>query len=410
MINKIGYRISLALNVVLVVVAVCVALNAPKSTPLRDSMESTAPVDGPQITRTLSSPRFAEGAPRSDQRRWLVDELRTMGVPNRVLARIVQADLDANWTKYAGELTLKCHGDADTMAALQLNIDMSMDADMRAALGDEGFKEWDHENMMREADPGKVQLSAAETDAAYAAWKKMELRELELKKARVEGTMDEADITDAHEKAYAEYTQQMKSLLGDARYAQSQQTDDATAAANLRSDFTKANPSDAQFQQLLQTQQQWNERRAELDKQFQSDTSSAAYTEQLKALDAERDAQYQSVLGTNVFTALQKEQDPGYSKMKKYESIWGLDDRSIDSIYGTLQYYQKSVSDYQSQAHALEAGGQVVDWNAVNKNLQQFSKQIQQSLQNYLGQDRFDRLQQNGVLQFNQNQVSYNSH
>jgi hypothetical protein len=45
---------------------------------------------------------------------------------------------------------------------------------------------------------------------------------------------------------------------------------------------------------------------------IQDDTSYSAYNEQIKALDAARDTQYQSVLGTNVFTALQKEQDPGY--------------------------------------------------------------------------------------------------
>jgi len=406
--NKAGHRVSLALNVVLAITALGLALHGSTPPPHSAPLEPATPVNGPQLKKSGRSPRFVEGASPSDQRRWLIDELRAMGVPNNILARIVQADLDANWTKYAGELTLKCHGDPDTMAALQLEIDMSADSDMRAALGEQGFRQWDHENMLRETDPGKVELTAAETQVAYGAWKKLQQRELELKKARVDGAMDEADITDAHDKAFAEFNQQMKALLGDERYAKSQQTDDETAAGSLRQEFSQANPTDSQFQQLLQAQQQWNERRSQIDKQFQDDTSSTAYTEQVKALDAERDAQYQSVLGTNVFSALQKEQDPGYSKMKKYETIWGLDDNSIDSIYGTLKYYEKSVSDYQTQVHALEASGQVVDQNAVNKSLQQFSQQIQQSLRNYLGPDRFKQLQQNGVFQFNQNQFSYN--
>lgn len=407
--SQFSYRVSLGLNVIFVVVAVGLALHRPGVVSAPDTQESAAPANESRHSIVIpQSPRFSEEATRSDQRRWLVDELRAMGVPNKILARIVQQDIDANWNKFAGELTLKCRGDSDTMAALQLQIDTSMDSDMRAALGEEGFKQWDHENLLRETDPGKIQLTTTETDAAYDLWKKLQQRELELKKAKLDGQMDEADMTDAHDKAYSEFNQQMKALLGDDRYAKSQQTDSDTAASNLRSDFAKANPTDAQFQQLLQTQQQWNERRAELDKQFQDNTSSATYTEQVKALDAARDAQYQSVLGTNIFSALQKEQDPGYASMKKYESLWGLDDNSIDSIYGTLKYYQKSVSDYQTQAHTLEASGQTVDWSAINKNLQQFSQQIQQSLRNYLGQDRFSRLQQNGVLQFNQNQFSYN--
>lgn len=407
--NQVSHQVSLGLNILLAVIAAGMVLHRPKPVAAPGAQEPVAAASETRhSTASSQSPRFSPEAPRSDQRRWLVDELRAMGVPNKILTRIVQQDIDANWTKIAGELTLKCRGDSDTMAALQLQIDSSMDSDMRAALGEEGFKQWDHENLMRETNPGKIQLTTAETDSAYDQWKKLQQRELELKQAKLDGKMDEADMTDAHDKAYAEFNQQMKTLLGEDRYAKSQQTDTDTAAANLRSDFAKANPTDAQFQQLLQTQQQWNERRAELDKQFQDNTASATYAEQVKALDAARDAQYQSVIGTNVLSALQKEQDPGYTSMKKYETIWGLDDNSIDSIYGTLKYYQKSVSDYQTQAHNLEASGQKVDWSAINNNLQQFTQQIQQSLRNYLGADRFSRLQQNGVLQFNQNQYSYN--
>jgi len=407
--RPISYRVSLGLNVILAIAAVGLALHRPPSAPAPVAQDVAAPANESRaISIGTASPKFHPEAPRSDQRRFLVDELRAMGVPNKILARIVQQDIDATWNKYAAELTLKCHGDADTMAALQLEIDTNMDSDMRAALGEGGFKQSDHENLLRETDPGKIPLSPVETDAAYGLWKKLQQREQELKQARLDGKMDVADMTDAHDKAYAEFNQQMKALLGDDRYAKSQQTDDGTIAANLKQDFAKANPTDSQFQQLLQTQQQWNEQRAEIDKQFQDNMSSTAYNEQIKALDTARDAQYQSVLGTNVFSALQKEQDPNYSRMKKYETIWGLDDSSIDSIYGTLKYYEKSVADYQTQAHALEANGQPADWTTINKNLQQFSQQVQQSLRNYLGDDRFNRLQQNGVLQFNQNQFSYN--
>jgi hypothetical protein len=407
--SNFSYRTSLALNVGFAASTLVLALHKPQSAaPASAGIDTTVVSQPLQVIGPSGPGRFMESGSPAEQRRWLIDQLRAMGVPNKILARIVQADLDANRTRHAAELTLKCHGDADTMAALQLDIDMSMDADMRAALGEQGFKEWDHENMLREADQGKVQLTASENDAAYDLWKKLQQRELQFKQARLEGKMDEADIADAHDKAYAEFNQQMKTLLGDDRYAKSQQTDPASAAAGLRQDFAKADPTDSQFQQLLQTQQQWNDQRAALDKQFQDNQSSAAYENQVKALDDARDAEYQRVLGTNVFTTLQKEQDPGYTKMKKYETIWGLDDGSIDSIYGTMQYYQKSVSDYQSQARALEAQGQTVDWHAINGNLQLFAQQTQQSLQNYLGSDRFNRLQQNGVIQFNQNQFSYN--
>ena len=397
--SEFRHRASLVLNVVLVVTAVVLALHRSAPAPAASALP------GPNATPSTQEPRlpqYTETASAADQRRWLVDQLRAMGVPNKILARVVLADLDAGWNRHAAEVTIKCHGDPATMAALQLEIDKSLDAEMRAALGGEGFKQWDHENMLRESNRGKVQLTASETEAAYDLWKKLQQRELEFKEARVKGAMDEAGISEAYAKAYSEMNQQMKALLGEDRYAKSQQTDDGTAAANLRQDLAKANPSDSQFQELLTTQQQWNVIRSKLDKQFQDDPSSAAYAEQISALDEARDQEYRRVLGANVFDTLQKEQDIGYSNMKKYKDIWGLDDNKIDSVYGSMKYYEKAVQDYQTQVRALEAQGQSVDWAAVNKNLQQFAEQTQQTLKNYLGQASFNRMQQNGVFKFNQ--------
>jgi hypothetical protein len=69
---------------------------------------------------------------------------------------------------------------------------------------------------------------------------------------------------------------------------------------------------------------------------------------------------------------------------------------------GLAQIESRARAIGQAQARALEAEGQSVDWDAVNKNLQQFADQTQQALQNYLGQGSFNRMQQNGVFPFNQ--------
>lgn len=396
--SEFRHRASLVLNVVLAVTAVVLVLHKPEAPPA--PVATTETTAEPQVSiRKAAGPQYPEVASAQDQRRWLVDQLRAMGVPNKVLARIVLADLDWAWNKRGGEVSLKTHGDPDTMASLKIENAMSLDGEMRAALGEEGFKQWDHENMMREANHGKVQFTPAETEATYALWKKLQQRELELRKATVTGEMDIADASDAYAKSASEFEQKMKSILGDDRYAQSQSLDDT--AANLRQDLAKVNSSDSQFQALLYSQQQLNEQRAALDKQYQNDPSSAAYAEQLKALDAAREQEYRRVLGDKAFDALQKQQDAGYTEMKKYQNLWGLDDNSIDSVYGAMKYYQKSMADYESRARALEAEGQNVDWDAVNKNLQQFADQTQQALQTYLGQDRFNKLSQNGVFQWN---------
>ena len=393
-------RTSFVTNVLLAVAAVALAGYKPERAPANviKVPEETATA---MPAFTIQSPRYPETASASDKRRWLVDQLRAMGIPNEILARVVLADLDKGWTKRAFEVTMERHGDPDAMAALQFETDRSKDAEMRAALGEEGFRQWDQGNMLRQVGQGNIQLTAAETDQAYDLWKKLQQRQLDLEQAQVEGTMDPADINDATGTAASEFNQQMKAVLGDERYAKSQQTDDDTATAQLRQDLAKANPGDSQFKELLKTQQQWNEQRSALDKQFQNDPSSAAYADQVKALDATRDQEYRRVLGNDAFDEVQKQQDPGYTQMKKYETLWNLDDKSIDSVYGMVKYYEKSVDDYQAQARAIEAGGQSVDWDGVNKNLQAFAEQTQQALQNYVGQDRFNRMAQNGVFQLN---------
>lgn len=381
----------------LTIAAVALVLHKPKRTlpPASLARPTEAPASAPAIA--IQARHYPETASASDQRRWLVDQLRALGMPDPILAKIVLMSLDKAWTRHATEVTLKYHGDPDVMARLQLETDKSKDAEMRAALGDDAFKQWDEANMQREVSQGRIQLTVSESDQAYDLWKNLKQRQLALEQADVDGTMDPADINDAMEKAASEFNQQMKNALGDERYAKSQQTGDGTEG--LRPDLANASPSDSQFQKLLNTQLQWNQQRSALDKQFQSNPSSPDYAEQIKSLDAAREQEYRRVLGDTVFDTLQKSQNPGYTQMKNYESLWGLDDRSIDSVYGEMKYYQKSMQDYEDRARALEAQGQNVDWDGVQKNLQQFAQQTQQALQSYLGQDRFNRMARNGVFQ-----------
>ena len=403
--SEFRHQASLVLNVVLAVTVVVLAMHKSERVPAPSAGEvrpGKMTNETPAFIKQSKLPRYTDIASASDRRRWIVDQLRAAGVPNDVLARFVKSDLEASWEDRFKETAEKTRGNPDSMAALQQEQEKDIDAEMRAALGEQGYKQWDQKNMLREAMSGKLQLTASEADAIYDLKKKLQQRHWDLEQARLNGEMDDAEINDAYSKAYIELNQQMKALLGDERYAQSQGLDDGTAAANLKQDLAKVNPSDSQFQELLKAQQQLNESRSELDKQFQDDPSSADYAEQIKALDAARDQEYQRVLGTNVFDTLQKAQDDGYSKMKKYENIWGLDDNKIDYVYGSIKYYEKSVQDYQAQASALQAQGQSVDWDAVNKNLQQFKEQTQQALQNSLGQACFNTMQRNGVFQFNE--------
>ena len=79
----------------------------------------------------------------------------------------------------------------------------------------------------------------------------------------------------------------------------------------------------------------------------------------------------------------------------------GITGADIDYVYRTICYYEKSVQDYQQQVQTFDQQGQAIDPDTVKKNLQQFSQQTEQTLRNYLGDDRFYKLKQNGIIKFN---------
>jgi hypothetical protein len=402
--SEFSRRTPLALNIVLAATVVALAVHKLNRSPAPLEVEPgeiTNEFNHGIVTNEMAVfteppklPRYADFASATDRRLWLVDPLRAMGVPNDMLALVARQDFEVQWDSRFR----KCWGNRDKMARVQVEMDLSKDAEMRAALGEAGFKQWDQGNMLWEAMNTKVDVTPVEADALYGLKKKLQQRELELEQAKVNGTMDDAEIGDASGKAYSEYNQQMKALLGDDRYAKSQQLDDAFAAGNLQYSLAKdgVNPTDSQFQALFQAQQQWNKSLLELD------PSSLDYAARYQALNAARDQAYQQVLGADVFNTLQEQQDPGYSQMKKYETLWGLDDSKIDYVYNTMKSYESSIQDYQAQINALQAQGQNAD--AVNQKLKQFTDQTGQALQNYLGQDSFNKLQRNRLFLFSQTQ------
>src|SRR6185437_7491529 len=397
------HHVSLALNVILMITIVTLVFivlgraSAPslpkrglkKMAPAVSSDE--AATETPAFFEQLSLPQYSDIKSPSDRRRLIIDQLRAMGVPNDLLARVAKVDFEVEW----GARFSECKGNMDKLAAVQLAMNLNKDAAMRAALGEEGFRKWDQKTMLWEAMSTPVDVTVSEASAIYDLKKKIQQREYELDQARLNGTMDDAQINAASDQAYAEYFQQMKDILGEDRYKKSQQLDDDFLAGNLRAQLAKVNPDGAQSQELFKAEQELNNSRLELDHEFQDDPSSPDYQARLKALNGARDQEYQRVLGSNVFYSLQEQQDPGYAQMKKYEDMWGLDDNKINYVYDTLRNYQKSLQDYQAQLLALQAQGQNLDPDTVKNTLQQITEKAQQTLQNYLGQDSFNRLQRN---------------
>lgn len=400
---------SLFLNVVLAVAVILLARHradrASLSPPVATALGmATSEINSPEAAggtpnAAASQPKllsYMEVASASERRKSIIDRLRALGVPNEILGRVARVDFEVQWDRRFEENW----GDPLGSAAVQLEMNTTKDAEMRAALGEDDFKQWDQEYMLWEAMSTKVEVTGSEAESLYSSKKKLQRRMLELDKARLEGTMDDAQINEAIDRAYAELNQQLRTVLGDERYAKSQQIDEAFIAENFRHQLAKANPTEAQFRELFKAEMEWNMARMEVERQFQDNTFSPEYLARLKALDAAHDLEYQRVLGVDPFNTLRKQQDPVYSQMKKYESHWGLNDDKIDYVYSTMKQYQETVTDYQVQILALQARGQAVDADTVGRYLQQKASEAQQALESYLGGESFGKLQGNRVLRW----------
>lgn len=398
-------KFSLLFNLVLASVIGILLLRTPRP-PSLSAVSGVASDSKTRADRVFTGqPNPAPGfkARGGGWRDWIGD-LRAAGVPDNVIAGLVVSQFEENWQKRVDDLQKEIdNGDADPDAFQELareHEDAEAD-EVRAALGESGYRNWDMGNQLRNLNLKDITVSAGETNALYELEKNLHSRQRALDEQKQKGEIDDAGYSDAQGKVQEEFNQKLKAILGEARYATMQGGNGEDAG--LKRDLKKLNASDEQFASMLQAQRDWTERRAALDKQLQDNNAeNTAYQQQLQAIDATRDAEYQRVLGTNGFDTLQMEQDSRYAQMKKYESVWGINDADINYAYQTMRYYEQGVQNYRQQEQALEQQGQTVDWDAVNKNLQQFSQQTEQALRSYLG-DHYDQIQRNGVFPFGAN-------
>ena len=384
------------------------------SSVLRYSSETLPPSNDPSLSARTDSaiadrpsppfPTVAQTGESSgeDWQPWL-QQLRAAGVPEKVLAGLVESDFENSWEKQRREIQARYEsGDVDDHALASFNEkhDAEQEEELKLALGEDGFRRWDEEKVLHDLDLAKLNLSSGETDQLYELRKALAGKQHDLEQKWQNGELDEYDYNQQQVAAQKDYDQQFKTLLGDQRYT-AVQTPDASLGS-LRRELKNIDATDAQFAALADAQQQWNEQSAELERQIQENPSqSDAYQQQMQALNAARDQAFQTVLGANGVALLQEQQDGRYQTMKQYAPAWNLSDDDINYLYSSIQCCQQNISDYQQQAQALQQQGQAVDWDAVQKNIQQFTEQTQADLRNYLGDDRFNKLKRSDVFSFN---------
>jgi hypothetical protein len=325
-------------------------------------------------------------------------QLRSIGIPNPLLARLVVGDFEVRWGARRHELQRRCdRGEIGDIALgrFEAQHDRERDNELRAALGEEAFRQWDRAEVVRHVVPEELKLSVAETDAVYQLKKSLIECQNSVTAYVQNGEIDQVECDQMKAEAQSDYERKLQAVLGDERYAVLQGTD-MKAAGILRRDLLSLNATDAQLTSVLASQRQWDQRRAELDRQWQTGgITDAAYQAKIQAADAAREDDYRRALGTNGYDDLQKVQNTQYQTLKRYATAWELSDSDVDYLYRSLQTYQKNLTDVQSRAQAMAQQGQPVDGLAMRQNLQQVSQQTLDGLRSYLGNERFNKLVQN---------------
>src|SRR6185312_3414667 len=125
------FQVSLLLNLALVITVLTLVLHKPErppAPPVRDITSEKAKTETPVALAQPKLPAYTGIASEPDRRRWLVDELRTAGVPNDVVARFVLAEIDDGWQKRFDDASLDSRGNPDSMVALHLEQEKDTEA------------------------------------------------------------------------------------------------------------------------------------------------------------------------------------------------------------------------------------------------------------------------------------------
>jgi hypothetical protein len=339
----------------------------------------------------------------SDWRQW-IDKLRAQGVPSPVLARLAQAGFEDGWKQRQAEFQAAyMKGDIDTpgLAIADIQREREEEKAMRAALGDAGFRQYDRQIVLRGLPLQNVSLSSLESDSLYDIEKKLLRVAQDLNEKKLKGELTQSEYESLMQQSQAEHDQYLKTLIGDERYA-TMNPPANEVAEKLQKDLRNIPiPADVSFDALVDIQNQWNERRAEVQVRLQEAKSQTDGCEdELRKVNSVWEMEFERVLGTNGMDTAQKQTDPRYKEMERNADALSLDSAAVDYVFRTIRYYEKLAEDHQQQTRAREAKGEAVDWDASNKSLQEFAQLTQEGLQRYLGQDRFNQLKLKNILPF----------
>ncbi len=261
-------------------------------------------------------------------------------------------------------------------------------------LGDECFRHWDKQRLLRSVTTGGYSLTAAESEELYRIEKEHELRITELNRAKENGEIDPLDFESQRSQAEEKYQKERAELVNEDHKGRGESEHDSRLAV-LKSMTRDLNLTPQQLNELSDVTRKHIQ--AERELLFLHDD--AARAEKERALQATAENDFLRILGPQGVAELKKANDFHYQTMKQYQELWRLTDSDVNHLYEVFAKHEKTVEDYQKQAKpsvVVDAEGN--EQPAPDQYLLGLNQELRTELLRYLGEERFRRFKAAGLV------------
>jgi len=345
-----------------------------------------------------SAPLLADDPPSPAPWTDSISELRRVGVPATIIAKLVVEKVAQKWTPIEAELEQKyLHGEIDARRLAEFHDQRANEevAELRTALGS-AYTDWDIEHTVGNMYLGGL-VPAEELKRPLYDLQKSHLARLHaMEVARREGRLAQDHFDSNHAREVLDFKNRLAVLIGPER------VDGLAPVASMpqvRADFAQLKLDDTRMRALVDVHEKWSAARAELARSLeQSKQLDSAYEGDLHALDQARDGEYRRVLGNELFDAWQRAGDDRHRAMKENAAAWKLDAPTIASVYSELRAYDLAVANREYQAQLREHAGETVDWAKVQSDVAAYTRVAEASLRAQLGDERFARLSAASII------------
>ena len=399
--NSFGFYLSVAANLVLLVVAGMIFTGERPHLNANVDLGGSAPAvltaaSGQKGAAVASSPRVHEHGLTSEA----IVRLEAAGTSRRVLADIKRLDFRRRWSQRVVDLENKYAPNQPPQReyiALERLRDAEQVRELKEALGEAGYLAWDKEETLRKLNFEEVPMNPVEADRAYQLQKHLDDKLQELRMGMEDGDADIADAGTLQMQAQDAYEKELEKLLGRKRYEQLKgSTSPLVPGATMFDDLTA---SEEQVNTLKAAQSEYSNREMALAQRLREKPSDAGtIAAELKALNSAREENFRKAVGAATYDQLKRGHDSTYQTLKQYAGAWNLTEPEIEPVYTKVRSFQDEAERLRQAAQMSELAGQNADWNAVNSLIEESRRETEAGLHGLIGEERLSRLLRNGIL------------